>query len=63
MKNNKKNIIDIYTDSNVNEILISFDNFKDFLEWNKDKEIYADRIAVNDCILMGWDELYKFKNK
>lgn len=61
MKNNKKNIIDIYTDSNVNEILISFDNFKDFLEWNKDKEIYADRIAVNDCILMGWDELYKFK--
>ena len=39
MKNNKKNIIDIYTDSNVNEILISFDNFKDFLEWNKDNDM------------------------
>ena len=38
----------------------TFKTTQELLNWNAKHNVFADRIAVNDCVLMGWDELYDF---
>ena len=42
------------------EIIRRFSSIEDLLEWNKQHNVYADQIAINDMQLLGWDELYDF---
>ena len=60
MSKSKKNIIEVYDNSRLHKVITTFTNVKELLKYNEIHNLSADQIAINDCVLMGWDELYYF---
>jgi len=52
--------INVYESSLSTKVIAKFDYIEELLEWNKQNDVYADQVEVNDCMLYGWDELYDF---
>ena len=52
--------IEVYKSSTSSEIVAEFTTIEELLTWNETHDVYADQISVNECMLMGWDELYDF---
>ena len=52
--------IEVLESSLSSKVIATFKTIEELLEWNKKHNVYADRIAINDCVLYGWDELYDF---
>ena len=55
-----KNKIEVFKTPLSDEVIKTFDNVDDLLKYNETHSLMADQIAINDCILLGWDELYMF---
>ena len=58
-----KNKIEVFKKPLSDEVIKTFDNVDDLLKYNEVHSLMADQIAINDCILLGWDELYMFLNQ
>jgi hypothetical protein len=58
----KQNKIEVYKDSLSDKVIATFDSVDSLLKYNKKHNLSADQIAINDCVLYGWDELYYFIN-
>ena len=52
--------IEVFESPLSSKIIATFKTIEELLEWNKTHDVFADRVAVNDCVLMGWDEVYDF---
>jgi hypothetical protein len=50
--------IEIFESPVSNNIVATFDNIKDLEEYAEKHNTSADCVAINDMILLGWDELY-----
>ena len=58
-----KNVIEVYENTPGSlKVIAKFTNAEDLLEYDKIHNLNADQISVNDCVLLGWDELYDFLN-
>jgi len=64
MKNYKVKItkakIEVYESSLSMNVIYRFSCIEQLLAMNARRNWNADQIAINDCVLMGWDELYVF---
>ena len=61
----KKCKIEVFVKPNSTEILKTFNSISELEQWiEHDKhptlDIDADQVAINDQVLLGWDELYEF---
>jgi len=52
--------IEVFESALSTKVIATFKTTQELLNWNAKHNVFADRIAVNDCVLMGWDELYYF---
>ena len=52
--------IEVFESPLSSKVIANFKTIEELLKWNKKHDVFADRVAVNDCVLMGWDELYDF---
>lgn len=52
--------IEVFKSALSTKVIATFKTTQELLNWNAKHNVFADRIAVNDCVLMGWDELYDF---
>ena len=52
--------IEVYESSLSTEVIATFGSIEDLIVWNETHNVNADQVSVNDCILLGWDELYYF---
>ena len=42
------------------KVIKTFNNVEALYNYAKENNLYADQCAINDCVLLGWDELYDF---
>ena len=52
--------IEVFESAFSTNVIATFKTIQELLNWNAKHNVFADRIAVNDCVLIGWDELYDF---
>ena len=52
-----KALVKVYEGS---KVIATFNSIEALLEWDKKHNVNADQVSVNDCVLLGWDELYYF---
>ena len=52
--------IEVFESAFSTNVIATFKTIQELLNWNEKHNVFGDRIAVNDCVLMGWDELYDF---
>ena len=52
----------VYKDVSCEEVLKEFDYIENLEIWaaQQPREIDADQVTINGCVLLGWDELYDF---
>lgn len=55
-----KATIQVFESSVSPKVIAEFNTIEALEEWNKEHNVNADQVAVNDCVLLGWDELYDF---
>lgn len=52
--------IEVFENSTSLNVIRRFSTIESLVYANKTFNWSADQISVNDCVLMGWDELYDF---
>ena len=51
---------EVFKSSTSLKVIATFNNVEELYKYAKENNLYADQCAVNDCVLLGWDELYDF---
>lgn len=51
-------LIEVYDSPALSRVIATFTSRKAFEKWMKENcpDLYADRVAIDDMVLMGWDE-------
>lgn len=57
--------IKVYASPTSDEVVAQFKSIEELEDWVEEQQekgeiIFADRVSVNDMVLLGWDELYDF---
>tara|TARA_R110002074_G_scaffold137593_1_gene282719 strand:+ start:1132 stop:1320 length:189 start_codon:yes stop_codon:yes gene_type:complete len=52
--------VQVFKNNLSSEEVKSFGSIEDFLKWNDKNNVFADCVAINDCLLLGFDELFDF---
>lgn len=52
--------IEVFESSLSSNVIKTFNSIEALIKANETENWSADQIAVNDCVLYGWDELYDF---
>tara|TARA_R110001606_G_scaffold180242_1_gene326882 strand:+ start:134 stop:310 length:177 start_codon:yes stop_codon:yes gene_type:complete len=52
--------IEVFESPLSSNLIAKFNSIEELIAANKFKNYMADQIAINNCVLYGWDELYDF---
>lgn len=52
--------IEVFEDSMSEKVIATFNSIDDLMVAAKKNKWVADQVAINDCILYGWNEIYDF---
>ena len=52
--------VEVYESNISSKVIATFKTINELVKWNEKHNVYADQISINDCMLLGWDELYDF---